>query len=135
MQKIQCPICHQEGVLQWKETVTTVKGKRYSYKKLYVYHQHPKEHPNKPKWCYLSKEQVKSITQKESTITQNITQNKEAQKMLKSKKESTNNRDCPGSIVRSSISGCRPLDPGSNPGQGAIIVLFQKAYELVLTKF
>ena len=37
--------------------------------------------------------------------------------------------DSPGSIVRSSISGCRPLDiaekhalrqePGSNPGQGA----------------
>ena len=120
MEKITCPVCHQEGVLQWKETVTIVKGKRYSYKKLYVYHQHPKEHPNKPKWCYLSKEQVKSITQKESTITQNITQNKEAQKMLKSEKESTNNRDCPGSIVRSSIGGCRPPDPGSNPGQGAI---------------
>ena len=29
------------------------------------------------------------------------------------------NKDSPGSIVRSSISGCRPLDPGSNPGQGA----------------
>jgi hypothetical protein len=27
--------------------------------------------------------------------------------------------ESPGSIVRSSISGCRPLDPGSNPGQGA----------------
>ncbi len=27
--------------------------------------------------------------------------------------------DSPGSIVRSSISGCRPLDPGSNPGLGA----------------
>ena len=25
----------------------------------------------------------------------------------------------PGSIVRSSIGGCRPPDPGSNPGQGA----------------
>jgi hypothetical protein len=71
MQKIQCPICHQQGVLQWKETITIIKGKRYSYKKLYVYHQHPKEHPNKPKWCYLSKEQAKSITQKESKITQN----------------------------------------------------------------
>ena len=31
------------------------------------------------------------------------------------------NKDSPGSIVRSSISGCRPLDPGSNPGQGAKI--------------
>ena len=72
MQKIQCPICHQQGVLQWKETVTIIKGKRYVYKKLYVYHQHPKEHPNKPKWCYLSKEQVKSITQK---ITQNNNSN------------------------------------------------------------
>lgn len=25
----------------------------------------------------------------------------------------------PGSIVRPSITGCRPVDPGSNPGQGA----------------
>ena len=25
----------------------------------------------------------------------------------------------PGSIARSSIGGCRPPDPGSNPGQGA----------------
>jgi hypothetical protein len=29
--------------------------------------------------------------------------------------------ESPGSIVRSSIGGCRPPDPGSNPGQGASI--------------
>jgi hypothetical protein len=68
MQRVQCPICNQEGVLQWKETITKIKGKIYRYKKLYVYHQHPKPH-----WCYLSKEQLKSITQKESKITQNNT--------------------------------------------------------------
>jgi len=28
----------------------------------------------------------------------------------------------PGSIVRSSIGGCRPPDPGSNPGQGAFSI-------------
>jgi hypothetical protein len=32
--------------------------------------------------------------------------------------------DSPGSIVRSSISGCRPLDPGSNPGLGAKTLYF-----------
>ncbi|MEM1514941.1 MAG: hypothetical protein QXH24_02690 [Candidatus Bathyarchaeia archaeon] len=31
-----------------KETVTKAKGKIYRYRKLYVYHQHPKEHPDKP---------------------------------------------------------------------------------------
>ncbi|MEJ2241072.1 MAG: hypothetical protein P8Y18_02885 [Candidatus Bathyarchaeota archaeon] len=29
---------------------------------------------------------------------------------------------CPGSIVRSSIDGCRPSDPGSNPGIEGIII-------------
>ena len=122
MEKITCPVCHQEGVLQWKETVTIVKGKRYSYKKLYVYHQHPREHPERPKWCYLTKQQIESLnlTQKEYTITQNITQNGEAQKSFKSQNRTEFNGVCPGSIVRSSIGGCRPPDPGSNPGQGAI---------------
>jgi len=38
--------------------------------------------------------------------------------------ENQNNRivKCPGSIVRSSIGGCRPPDPGSNPGQGATML-------------
>ena len=113
MQKIQCPICHQEGVLQWKETVTIIKAKRYSYKKLYVYHQHPKEHPNKPKWCYLSKEQVKSITQKESTITQNNTNTEN----LNSSSNKQNNQESSwaGSLARLG----HPLDvrkvTGSNP--------------------
>ncbi len=72
--RIQCPVCGKEGVLQWKETVTKVKGKTYRYKKLYVYHWNPK----KPKWCYLNKEHLKALgitkndlTQKRNTLTQN----------------------------------------------------------------
>jgi hypothetical protein len=77
MQRILCPACKQDGVLQWKETVTIAKGRTYRYKKLYVYHQHPKEHPKKPKWCYLTGENLKTlgITQKESSLTQNLAQN------------------------------------------------------------
>ena len=41
---------------------------------------------------------------------------------------------CLGSIVRPSISGCRPLDPGSNPGQGAIILKNNNFYLKLFTK-
>jgi hypothetical protein len=77
MQRIQCPICKQEGVLQWKETITKAKGKMYHYKKLYVYHQHPEEHPEKPKWCYLTANNIEAlgITQNKKPNTQNLTQN------------------------------------------------------------
>jgi hypothetical protein len=61
MQRVQCPICKQEGVLQWKETITKAKGKMYHYKKLYVYHQHPQEHPERPKWCYLTAENIEAL--------------------------------------------------------------------------
>ena len=76
MQKILCPVCKQDGVLQWKETITKAKGRMYHYKKLYVYHHHPEEHSERPKWCYLTAEHVEAlgITQK-SPITQNLTQN------------------------------------------------------------
>ena len=86
MQRIQCPICQQEGVLQWKETITKAKGKMYHYKKLYVYHQHPEEHPEKPKWCYLTAENIEAlgITQNRKTITQNLTQNRTMPNNLKS---------------------------------------------------
>ena len=77
MQKIKCPVCKQQGVLQWKETVTKIKGKEYHYKKLYVYHQHPKEHPEKPKWCYLNRDHLKALG-----ITQKLTQNKRKSKNL-----------------------------------------------------
>jgi hypothetical protein len=42
-----------------------------------LYHYHPKEHPDKPKWCYLSEENIKElgITLNNSSITQNLTQN------------------------------------------------------------
>ena len=77
MQRIQCPNCKQEGVLQWKETITKAKGKMYHYNKLYVYHQHPQEHPERPKWCYLTADQTRAlgITENRSPITQNLTQN------------------------------------------------------------
>ena len=77
MQRLQCPNCKQEGVLQWKETITKAKGRMYHYKKLYVYHQHPKEHPEKPKWCYLTAEHTRAlkITEDRGSITQNLTQN------------------------------------------------------------
>ena len=65
--RIQCPVCGKEGVLQWKNTVTKAKGKTYRYKKLYVYHWHPK----KPKWCYLRKEHLKIL----GIIKKNLTQN------------------------------------------------------------
>ena len=88
MQRIQCPICKQEGVLQWKETVTKAKGKMYHYRKLYVYHQHPEGHPEKPKWCYLTAQNIEAlgieITQNRKPITQNLTQNNAKQNSLKS---------------------------------------------------
>lgn len=86
MQRINCPICKQDGVLQWKETITKAKGKMYHYKKLYVYHQHPQEHPERPRWCYLTPENIEvlGITQKSYPITQNIAQNSTRQNNLKS---------------------------------------------------
>ena len=86
MQRIQCPVCKQEGVLQWKNTVTTAKGRTYQYRKLYVYHQHPKEHLDKPKWCYLAMENLKAlgITQNTASLTQSLTQNTTEPNNLKS---------------------------------------------------
>ena len=91
MQRIQCPNCKQEGVLQWKETITKAKGKMYHYKKLYVYHQHPQEHPERPKWCYLTAEHTRAlgITENRSPITQNLTQTQNPVSSLFSRKEWT----------------------------------------------
>lgn len=36
MQRIECPVCQQEGRLQWKKTVTTAQEKKEHYNKLYV---------------------------------------------------------------------------------------------------
>ena len=72
--RIQCPVCGKEGVLQWKETITKAKGKTYQYKKLYVYHWNPE----KPKWCYLNKEQREALETSERPLTRNkhsLTQN------------------------------------------------------------
>ena len=82
MDRIKCPVCSEEGTLQWKDTVTTIKEKTYRYRKLYVYHQHPSEHPNKPKWCYLNEEHrtALGLTQRDS-LTQ-ITQNNSQMKNL-----------------------------------------------------
>jgi len=69
MTTIQCPVCGKPGALQFKETITIAKGKRYSYKKLYVYHHKPK-----PKWCYLKKEHLEALDP-EIVITQKEPQN------------------------------------------------------------
>ena len=73
MQEIQCPVCGRLGVLQWKTTVTIKpSGKRYEYRKLYVYHHKPK-----PKWCYLRQNHIKELEAKgitKPTNTQTLTQ-------------------------------------------------------------
>ena|SRR5208337_4246282 len=103
MQRIQCPICEQEGVLQWKETITKAKGKMYRYKKLYVYHQHPQEHPERPKWCYLTAENIEAlgITQSSNPIVQNLTQNNLKQNILKSSLNNQNRNENSASIAQS----------------------------------
>lgn len=94
-QRIQCPICKQEGVLQWKATITKAKGRVYHYKKLYVYHQHPEEHPERPKWCYLTSENIETLgtTQNRNHITQNLTRNNMEQNSLKSSLDNQNRNE------------------------------------------
>ncbi len=123
----------------YKTTKTkTTTGEYRTYRKLYVYHNKPNQ-----KWCYLKKEDLDNMPKKAldslpkrttQTTTQMTTQTyrntqetREAQETLKSANMTlytdAYGLRCPGSIVRSSISGCRPLDPGSNPGQGAFSIL------------
>ena len=78
--RIHCPSCGQEGVLQWKETVTKAKGRTYRYKKLYVYHWNPE----KPRWCYLNKEQLKQLEDR-GILNDNLTQNTPRQENLNSR--------------------------------------------------
>ena len=73
---VVCPICNQDGVIMWKETKTFAKGKMYTYRKLYVYH-------NKTRgqiWHYISKEHmnlpqikraIESLSAKETTQNDN----------------------------------------------------------------
>jgi hypothetical protein len=94
MQRIQCPICKQEGVFQWKETITKAKGKMYHYKKLYVYHQHPREHPERPRWCYLTAENVEAL---------GIIQNSTKQNNLKSSPISQNGNAIADASIAQSV--------------------------------
>ena len=97
------------------------KRKRYRYRKLYVYYHHPKDHLEKPKWCYLKKEYLEAlgitentITQRENLLTQN-TQQTENPKSCLFKQDNTDlgrGRRLAWSRLRD--SGSR--DPGSNPG-------------------
>jgi hypothetical protein len=76
----------------------------YHYKKLYVYHQHPQEHPERPRWCYLTAEKTKAlgITQNSNTITQDLTQNKPKENNLKSSFNNQNrNENSDASIAQS----------------------------------
>ena len=115
--KVKCPKCGKEGTLTRRLTISN--NKRYFY--LYVQHVQTVEGKTKRVWHYYGKiEDVKeSIHKNDQNYTQTITQNGEAQKKFKSKNRTEFNGVSPGSIARSSIGGCRPPDPGSNPGQGA----------------
>ena len=126
--QVICPKCKKQGTLTSRLTISY--GIRYHY--YYVQHVEFIKGKRKTTWHYLGKyedlpEDIKKLIHKD--IHKDYTQNNEAQKTFKSKKESRNDIDCPGSIVRSSISGCRPLDPGSNPGQGAIkrVICFRES--------
>jgi hypothetical protein len=66
---------------------------------------------------------VTSIPAPTSVFSQSIHSWSGGYLSFKFEKENVVGLGCPGSIVRSSISGCRPLDPGSNPGQGAKVSL------------
>ena len=125
MQKIQCPVCHQDGVLQWKKTITKVNGKSYCYRKLYVYHQHPKEHPNKPKWCYLRAEHLKALglTQKTKSITQNLTQNIPLTEKfnLTINRENKGENQSLGSLARLGHHLGKVGVAGSKPARGSIL--------------
>ena len=126
MQKIRCPICGETGTPIQKTTVTHAKGKRYEYKKWYIYHN--KSKGTTQRWCYLRKEHLqlprikKAIEEK--MATQNTTQNKH---------ETTQNCSDTATLNlgfnienKGEVRGCRlawsrlgvlgSLDPGSNPG-------------------
>ena len=124
MQKIQCPTCKQDGVLQWKETVTKAKGRMYHYRKLYVYHQHPKEHPERPKWCYLTTKHIEAlgITQNTSPITQKLTQNNSKPNNLKSSLDSQNSDAIEGASIAQSVEQqpCKLQVAGSIPARGSM---------------
>ena len=117
--RIQCPVCGKEGVLQWKDTITKAKGKKYRYKKLYVYHWDPK----KPKWCYLRKEQLKTLGIIKSNLTQKrglLTQNNENPENLNSRLYTENNQQTlrAGSLARlghlldvQKVAGSNPARP------------------------
>ena len=123
MQRVQCPVCNQDGVLQWKETVTKVRGKEYRYRKLYVYHQHPKQHPEKHKWCYLNKGHLQTlgITQNKESLTQSLTQNRATRENLNLRLKDQNkleNEEWAGSLARlghlldvQKVAGSNPVRP------------------------
>ena len=123
MTVIICPKCGKKGSLHLTKT------RKYSYWRV-AHYKGLKGTTRQVKWCYIGKklpEEIKKqlITQKEHVITKNDYSNREAQEMLKSQKSPRKDTACPGSIVRSSIGGCRPPDPGSNPGQGATKLFFR----------
>ncbi len=124
MQRIQCPMCKQDGVLQWKDTITKAKGKAYYYKKLYVYHQHPKEHPERPKWCYLNAENIEAlgITQNKNSITQNLTQNNTESNSPKSSLNNQNRNEKSNASIAQSVEQqpCKLQVAGSIPARGSL---------------
>jgi hypothetical protein len=134
MQKLQCPICGKEGMLMWKETRTTSKGKTYTYRKLYVYH----GKKSKKQWCYLNRELVEELrrkgtieeenatetaTQKPSLATQKATQNcnEKEKPNLSFSQQNTSKKQWAGSLARIGHEPPKLGVAGSNPAPPAIL--------------
>ena len=103
--KILCPACGMEGYLQKRGNSLRIQHylEYTNGKRMYKYHK-------------ISREYLDSLEVNESKTAEV----RNTGIILKSNNMDELQTRCPGSIVRSSIGGCRPPDPGSNPGQGAI---------------
>ncbi len=106
--KIECPVCGVEGYLQQRGNSFRV-GHYRGY--------NSKTGTRIVGWHKITREQLLVVYQRNGNQNMVI---KNFKTTLKSQNPSRKENVCPGSIVRSSIGGCRPPDPGSNPGQGAI---------------
>ena len=85
--RAKCPTCGEDGVVIYRTVMTTAKGKKYTYRKLYCYHN--KRVGQKQCWHYLTPENLKmlGVRGKQATI-QNTIQKKSASKRASSLEES-----------------------------------------------
>jgi hypothetical protein len=54
---VKCPICGQQGVLMWKNTMTRANGMLYHYRKLYCYHCSAQGQ----KWHYINSKKAERL--------------------------------------------------------------------------